>query len=273
MTGTQETIVVVGKGGIGKSLVASNLSVIRAVQGSRVLHVGCDPKHDSSRLLVPGHRAPTVASLLLAERQPTLEEVTSIGIHGIHCIEAGGPPPGRGCAGRAIVGTLDLLEGNQAFSRYSVVVFDILGDVVCGGFAAPLRKGFGRKVVILTSGEWMSLWAANNIARMVTEYTDNGVYLAGLVMNSRVSDPHERSRVARFARKIRTSVLECLPWDPAADDAEVAGEPVVLHAKDAPLSRGIFGLADKLLAIDPAARPLPRPMEDSRFEEFLNECR
>ncbi|MFI5348101.1 MAG: ArsA-related P-loop ATPase [Elusimicrobiota bacterium] len=271
MAETLEQIVVVGKGGMGKSMIASNLSVVFARQGERVLHVGCDPKHDSTRPLLPRKRIPTVADMIV--RGLPFSDVLRVGIQGIRCIEAGGPAPGSGCAGRGITKMLELLQEFQVVRDHSVIMFDILGDVVCGGFAAPLRKGFGRKVIIVTSDEWMSLWAANNVARMVVEYAGNGVRLAGLVVNSRAGQTCNADRVRRFASEIKTTILEILPWDPRVEKAETARKPIVLFSADAPVTSLLLSLAAKIRKIDPKRCPMPRPMSDEQFDRFQETCR
>ena len=167
-----ERIAVYGKGGIGKSTISANLSVALAHAGRRVLQVGCDPKHDSTRLLLGGARLTTVLDYL-RETKPTdrtLDEILVEGFAGVGCVEAGGPKPGVGCAGRGIISTFDLLEQFQLDRRYDTVVYDVLGDVVCGGFAVPIRNEYANVILVVTSGEFMSLYAANNILRGIRNY-------------------------------------------------------------------------------------------------------
>jgi len=176
-----------GKGGIGKSTISASVSFALAKRGQRVLHVGCDPKHDSSLVLLEDPaKLKTVVDLQFGRGDElTRDDLVMAGTAGIHCVESGGPTPGQGCGGRAVARAFDLFEriGLEDPATYDVAVYDVLGDVVCGGFAAPLRRGFAQKVVIVASDEPMALFAANNIARAVVTYGANGAVLAGMVAN------------------------------------------------------------------------------------------
>jgi len=268
-----ENIVIFGKGGIGKSTIAANLSAVYARKGSKVLHVGCDPKHDSTVSLVSGALIETFmekhARVFGVRDRGALkaEDILTRGRLGIDCIEAGGPEPGVGCAGRGISLMLESFEelGIMKGGRYDIGMFDVLGDVVCGGFAAPLRKGFAEKIVIVVSEELMALYAANNIAKSVRTYSSNGVYLAGLVANLKDGEA-DRGRVNRFARIIGTRVLEFVPRDPAVRKAEMARrETTVERFPDAPFSKSIRSLADKIAKVRKERCPVPKPMDDKRF--------
>ncbi len=280
-----ERIVFFGKGGIGKSTIAANLSVVYARQGRKVLHVGCDPKHDSTWQLLdrpePSSGAGSAAPPLLEtfmEKQLRARELGRSyswqpeglvvrGRLGIDCVEAGGPEPGVGCAGRGISMMLEAFRDVRLleWGKYEICVFDVLGDVVCGGFAAPLRKGIGEKVVIVTSEELMSLYAANNIAKAVRTYADNGVYLAGLVANLR--DPRvDRNILELFATTLGTRILTYIPRDPAVRKVELEeGASVVEASPEAPFSVQVGELAKSLLEIGPADCPVPTPMLDREF--------
>jgi nitrogenase iron protein NifH len=212
----QQRIVILGKGGVGKSTLAANLGLHLALAGRSVLHVGCDPKADSSLLLVePGTRCRTVLELL--SRYGDLTEEANLiingGRHGIRCVEVGGPEPGIGCGGRGVARAVEILLASKVLASggFDVVLFDVLGDVVCGGFAAPLRRGLGEKVLIVVSPDEMSLFAANNICRAVVRYADNGVKLAGLVVNRGGRPEEELLDVADFARQVGTRILGVLP--------------------------------------------------------------
>jgi nitrogenase iron protein NifH len=267
----QERIAIYGKGGVGKSVVATNLSVCYARQGLRVLHIGCDPKHDSSvRLLDPETPCRTVLELL-GERPSGLSgrDVLNAGRLGIACCESGGPEPGVGCAGRGVARTLEFLEEVDllAAGGYDVVLFDVLGDVVCGGFAAPLRAGFARKVVVVTSEEPMSLFAANNICRAVRTYAENGVVLAGLVANLRCSDA-DRRPIDVFAGLIATRVLATLKRDERIGRAERRMRTLVEHAPRSDTAHVFDRLARMLLELDPDSLQLPNPLSDREFFRF-----
>ena len=267
-----ESLVFFGKGGIGKSTIASNLSALYGISGKKVLHVGCDPKHDSSVSLCPEGYVRTFMEQLLEDGTPRLAEgrpLTLRGRFGVDIVEAGGPEPGVGCAGRGISLMLETFQARKLLEngRYEVVVFDILGDVVCGGFATPIRRGFGKKVFIVVSEELMSLYAANNIAKAVRSYRDGGVVLAGLVAN--VRDPEADPRpIARFAARIGTKVVASIPRDPAVREAEYRRRSVVEHAPRSPAAKALVRLSALALRLDPRRIPVPSPLEDRVFYEL-----
>jgi len=170
-------IAVYGKGGIGKSTMTSHLSAAFATLGKRVIQIGCDPKADSTISLLHGEPLKPVMEYLREDQEPqSIEEISKVGFGNILCIETGGPTPGLGCAGRGIIATFNLLEDLDLFEEYQpdVVMYDVLGDVVCGGFAAPIREGYAQDVIIVTSGEKMALYAANNIQSAVKNFADRG---------------------------------------------------------------------------------------------------
>jgi nitrogenase iron protein NifH len=270
-----EKIVIYGKGGIGKSTIATNLSVVYAKKGMRVLHVGCDPKHDSAAALVPGGRVTTFLEKHgrvtgIRDLPPIKpEDMVVRGRHGIDCVEAGGPEPGFGCAGRGVALMLEAFEafGVLESGRYDMAVFDVLGDIVCGGFAAPLRRGFAEKAVVLVSEELMSLYAANNLAKSIRAYAKSGACLAGLVVNLR--DPgSDRKAIERFAKTLHTRILGFLPRDPAVREAEYSRKATVVEfAPASPFSKNIASLAEALLASRRKDCPLPTPLDDDAFRE------
>ena len=257
-----------GKGGGGKTTIATNVSVILAGNGLRVLHVGCDPKRDSTLRLLRKRARHTMLDAAIM-RCPERAVVRSE--HGIDCVEAGGPPPGVGCAGRGIILTIEQFERMRILEegRYDVLVFDVLGDVVCGGFAAPMRQGFAGKLVIVLSDEIMSLFAANNIARMVRTYAANGACLAGVVANHRNDGAAAHEVVEHFAARLGTRILAHLRWDPEIALAERAGITVQEARPDAPTSATLRGLTDELLALEDGDVPLPKPMSDDEMDAFI----
>ena len=266
-------IVIYGKGGIGKSTIATNLSVLYAMAGKRVLHIGCDPKADSTLKLQAddGPAFPSVLDALLRNKGRVLiEDIVGTGRHGIDIIEAGGPPPGTGCGGRGVARMFELLEQLKLFRHrsYDVVLYDVLGDVVCGGFAAPLRKGISERVYVVTSEEVMSLYAANNIARAAQAYARNDITLGGWIVNLRENDV-ARAPIEALAERIGTRVLAYLERDPLVREAEYAFRTVVEHAPEAPVSRALRQLADELL--DPEGPPgqVPTPLSPEAFRLFV----
>ena len=202
-----------GKGGIGKSTAASNVSAALAQKGLKVMQIGCDPKADSTIFLHGGERIPTVLDLVRKGESFDLEDMVRVGYNGVVCVEAGGPVPGLGCAGRGIITTFSLLEDLKLFEKYKpdVVLYDVLGDVVCGGFAAPIREGYASKVLIVTSGEKMALYAANNINSAVKNFADRSyAKVRGIVMNRRNVEGEEE-KVRAFAESAGLDVVADIP--------------------------------------------------------------
>ena len=242
-------IAVYGKGGIGKSTTVGNVSAALAGRGLKVIQIGCDPKADSTRA-VAGRRIPTVLETMRGNPDPELEDIVFEGAGGVLCVECGGPRPGVGCAGRGIIAAFEQLEDLDMIGAYrpDVILYDVLGDVVCGGFAMPIRNGYARDVFVVTSGEMMSLYAASNISYAVNDLTHDGyARLGGLIQNSRgVKD--EDSLVDAAAAEMGTTVVHRLPRDPAVQRCEERGTTVVSGEPDSPMAASYRELADKLLA-------------------------
>lgn len=267
---TMERIAVFGKGGGGKSTISTNLSYLYAQGGQRVLHVGCDPKRDSTLRLL-GARA-QVSMVDLAFPQDPRQAIHR-SPHGIDCIETGGPIPGIGCAGRGVILTMERFERLHLIKdeSYDLVMFDVLGDIVCGGFAAPLRHGFVQKLVIVVSDEPMSLFAANNIARMVCTYAKSGVALAGIVANCRLDLPGADGVLGKFAALLGTRVLAHFKGEPLVRHAERVNQTVAQFAPDAPVTAAFARLAKDLRGLDAAKLPLPTPVDDAALDRFLHD--
>lgn len=265
-------IVIYGKGGIGKSTIATNLAVSFSRTGHRVLHIGCDPKRDSCRLLNDGRRIPTVLEM---ELSPNLHSPQAKIIyktrHGVDCMESGGPPPGVGCGGRGIARALELIDnrGILMSGDYDIVIYDVLGDVVCGGFAAPLKKSEHRKnVFIIVSEEMMSMYAANNIARAVLNFKKNNVALGGFIANLR-NNNSDLCPLKEFAATVNTPILHILEHDEANREAEFQCKTITEYAPDAPLAVNIGKLSKKILAeINKKKRRQPTPMDEEAFYEW-----
>lgn len=266
----QHKVVLFGKGGIGKSTTTTNLAVVYAQMGLRVLVVGCDPKHDTTVYLTNGRQIPTVLeSAAFMDGKAPASSILVKGSFGIDCVEAGGPEPGIGCAGRGITRMSEILKeaGIVDDSKYDVILYDVLGDVVCGGFAAPLRQGFADKVVIVTSEELMSLYAANNIAKAACNYASNGISLLGLIANLR--DPGcDEDVVTRFAKMIGTSVLQFLPRDPLVRQSEYQKKTVIETHPHSPLVARIKVLAKILLETPSKPQRIPNPLSDAEFHDL-----
>jgi nitrogenase iron protein NifH len=265
------TLAFYGKGGIGKTTVASNVSVLFAREGRRVLQVGCDPKHDSSYKLVGRDQVRTVMGMLQTQGRQSLtyDQIVMHGRMGVDCVETGGPDPGVGCAGRGITRMFEVLaEAKVLESGYDTVIYDVLGDVVCGGFAAPLRRGFAREVYVVASGEVMALYAANNICRAIATHARNGVALAGLVANLRGS-AGELKALQGFASRLGSRLLHPIAQHQLVQEAERHSKTVIEHAPDSIVARDYESLFQQVLATTPSDCCVPSPLGDSEFEQFV----
>ena len=242
-------IAVYGKGGIGKSTICANLSAALSRAGRHVLQIGCDPKHDSTRLLTHGQRQTTVLDYMRVTKPPDYrpEDILLEGYGGIGCVEAGGPEPGVGCAGRGIISAFELLSRFRLKEQYDVIVYDVLGDVVCGGFAVPIRSEYADTIFVVTSGEFMALYAANNILRGIRNYdsVSGKRRVAGIIFNKRNIEGEEE-RVARFARAVGLPVCAEIPRSDSFTRAEQANMTVVEQGADTEISGLFLGLATKL---------------------------
>ena len=245
-------IAVYGKGGIGKSTVTSNLAAAFASLGKKVIQIGCDPKADSTINLLGGEALKPVMNYLREydEDPEKIEDISKVGFGNILCIETGGPTPGLGCAGRGIIATFNLLEDLELFETYKpdVVLYDVLGDVVCGGFAAPIREGYASKVLIVTSGEKMSLYAANNINSAVNNFADRSyATVRGIIMNRRNVE-NEEEKVQRFANDAGLKIIADIPRSAEINTFEDMGKTVIEGDINAPISKRFIELANLLLS-------------------------
>ena len=243
-------VAIYGKGGIGKSTITSNLAAAFAAMGKKVIQIGCDPKADSTIQLRHGKEIPTVLEMFQQKKQNLkLEDMVTVGYAGVVCVEAGGPTPGLGCAGRGIIATFQLLEDMELFEHYKpdVVLYDVLGDVVCGGFAAPIREGYADKVLIVTSGEKMALYAANNISSAVRNFEDRSyARVFGIVLNHRNVE-NEKEKVQAFSEKIGVPIVGEVPRSNEIIHWEEQGKTVIEGDADSEISKRFFELAEKLL--------------------------
>jgi nitrogenase iron protein NifH len=238
-------IAIYGKGGIGKSTTVSNISAALAMDGKKVMQIGCDPKADSTRNLTRGEKIPTVLDLLRDKDSVGLEDVVTVGDHGVLCVEAGGPVPGVGCAGRGIITAFEKLEELQAFETYEpdIVIYDVLGDVVCGGFAMPIRGGYAEDVYIVSSGEMMSLYAASNIAHAVKMFGKRKyASLKGIILNGKNIE-NEEELVMSAVKEIETELVYYIRRNPLVQQAEAQGKTVVSAFPDSPMAQEYLKLA------------------------------
>lgn len=265
-------IAIYGKGGIGKSTTTQNLAAALAEAGKKLMIVGCDPKADSTRLILGGMSQDTVLDTLRDKEEDEVElsDFLHTGFLGIRAVESGGPEPGVGCAGRGIVSAINLLENMGAYTPdLDYVLYDVLGDVVCGGFAMPIREGKAKEIYIVCSGEMMSLYAANNICKGIRRYAVMGrTKLGGLICNSRLVD-NERALVEEFARRIGTQLLYFIPRDNLVQHAELRRQTVIQYAPES-------GQADHYRYLAKAVAEnerfsVPEPMGREELEALLME--
>lgn len=245
-------IAVYGKGGIGKSTTVSNISAAMAAMGLTVMQIGCDPKADSTRNLTGGKNIPTVLDTLRENGDAGLDDLVVKSITGVFCVESGGPVPGVGCAGRGIITAFEKLEELDAFEVYKpdVVLYDVLGDVVCGGFAMPIRGGYADEVFIVTSGEMMSLYAAANISHAVKSFGKRGyASLRGLILNAKNIE-NEDELANKAAAEIGTEIIYRLPRHALVQQAEAEGKTVVEAFPDSDMAAHYKSLAKLLLEGD-----------------------
>ena len=266
-----EKIAIYGKGGIGKSVISTNLSAYYGKIGKKVLHIGCDPKHDSSLKLLNFPNIKTVLDIL--KNNPdniTSELIINKGKFNIHCIEAGGPEPGVGCGGRGVAKTIEIIDEAEILNdkSYDMVIFDVLGDVVCGGFAAPLRLGMAEKIFIIISEEPMALFAANNIAKAIKTYHQNNVVLGGFIANLR-SDSADISLIENFSKKLNTKIVSIINRDNFIIQSERKRMTVIENDFDSDISKKFALLGNNILKMESTNIPLPTPMTDEEFFDFI----
>jgi nitrogenase iron protein NifH len=265
MTENIRQIAFYGKGGIGKSTTSQNTIAALAEQGERIMIVGCDPKADSTRLMLHS-KAQTTILHLAAERGAVedleLEEVLLTGWGNVRCVESGGPEPGVGCAGRGIITAINFLEENGAYEDLDFVSYDVLGDVVCGGFAMPIREGKAQEIYIVTSGEMMAMYAANNIARGILKYAHSGgVRLGGLICNSRKVDK-EVELIEELAARLNTQMIHFVPRDNVVQHAELRRMTVIEYSSKCDQANEYRALAKKIKENDKLTIPTPITMDE-----------
>jgi nitrogenase iron protein NifH len=262
-----------GKGGIGKSTTTQNLVAGLAELGKKVMIVGCDPKADSTRLILHAKAQETIMHLAAdagSVEDLELEDVLRTGYAGIKCVESGGPEPGVGCAGRGVITAINFLEEEGAYDdELDFVFYDVLGDVVCGGFAMPIRENKAQEIYIVVSGEMMAMYAANNIAKGIVKYASSGgVRLAGLICNSR-NTAREDELITELARALGTQMIHFVPRDNVVQRAEIRRMTVIEYDPKAKQADEYRTLAQKV--IDNKMYVVPTPISMDQLEELLME--
>ena len=266
-------IAIYGKGGIGKSTTTQNIVAGLAEMGKKVMVVGCDPKADSTRLLLGGMHQKTVLDTLREEGEDIdLGDIVKEGYRKIRCVESGGPEPGVGCAGRGIITAINLLEQLGAYEeRWALdyAFYDVLGDVVCGGFAMPMREGKAQEIYIVVSGEMMAMYAANNICKGIVKFADAGkVRLAGLICNSRQVD-NEREMIEELAKKLGTQMIHFVPREKMVQRAEINRKTVIDYEPGHAQADEYRMLANKIEQNEMYI--VPKPLEMEELESLMVE--
>jgi nitrogenase iron protein NifH len=264
--GKTKHIAVYGKGGIGKSTTTSNVSAALAEAGYRVIQIGCDPKSDSTNNLRGGKYLPTVLDSLREGTNVKLEDISAIGFNGVLCIEAGGPVPGVGCAGRGINAAVTLLREMNLFEEFKAdyVLYDVLGDVVCGGFAVPIREGITDRVYVVTSSDFMAIYAANNLFKAISKYAPSGGALLGGIIANSMAAAYSQSIIDDFASRTGTKVIGYVPRSLAVSQSELYGQTVI-EASPTLSQAGIYReLARNIVEHEEAAVPKPLGINDLR---------
>jgi nitrogenase iron protein len=255
-------IAIYGKGGIGKSTIVSNIAAAYS-KNHQVLVIGCDPKADTTRTLV-GSRIPTILDVVREKKDVTTEGIVFKGYGNVKCVESGGPEPGVGCAGRGVIVAMNLLDKLETFSdELDVIIYDVLGDVVCGGFAVPLREDFADEVYIVTSGEYMALYAANNICKGIKKLKSN---FGGIICNCRGIE-NELEIINAFAERMGSKVIGVIPRSQLVQKSEIDAKTVLEKYPDSKQAELYRKLADTIYSNHEFV--IPEPMDAEEFDEFF----
>ncbi len=261
-------IAIYGKGGIGKSTTTSNISAALSKAGYKVMQFGCDPKADSTNTLRGGTYIPTVLDTLREKNQVKPDDVIFKGYNGVYCVEAGGPAPGVGCAGRGIITAVQLLKQLNVYEDLDldVIIYDVLGDVVCGGFAVPIREGIAEHVFTVSSADFMAIYAANNLFKGIKKYSNSGGALLGGVIANSINAPYAREIVDDFVFRTKTQVVEYIPRSVTVTQAELQGKTSVEASPNSAQAKIYAKLAKRV--VETTESKVPSPLETSELREW-----
>jgi nitrogenase iron protein NifH len=263
-------IAIYGKGGIGKSTTTSNLSAALADMGYKVMQFGCDPKADSTNTLRDGSYIPTILDLLRERGRVEAREAIFEGYNGIYCVEAGGPSPGVGCAGRVIITAVQLLKQQNIYEELELdyVIYDVLGDVVCGGFAVPIREGIAKHVFTVSSSDFMAIYAANNLFKGIQKYSNSGGALLGGVIANSVSGGYQKAIVDDFVSQTHTQVLQYVPRSITVTQSELSGKTTIEADPTSEQAKIYRALAKRVEAHELSTTP--KPMDPHELREWAS---
>jgi nitrogenase iron protein NifH len=261
-------IAIYGKGGIGKSTTTSNISAALVEAGYKVMQFGCDPKSDSTNTLRDGEYIPSVLELMRENRKLDAHKAVFQGYKGVYCVEAGGPQPGVGCAGRGIIAAVELLKQQNIFEELDLdyVIFDVLGDVVCGGFAVPIREGIADHVFTVSSSDFMAIYAANNLFRGIQSYSNNGGALLGGVIANSINNEFQRAIIDDFVARTQTQVMEYVPRSLTVTQAELGGKTTIEAAPDSEQAKVYRRLAFRIA--EHTESKVPTPLSPAELREW-----
>ena len=259
-------IAIYGKGGIGKSTTTSNISAALSIAGYKVMQFGCDPKSDSTNTLRGGNYIPTVLDTLREKNTVKAHEVLFQGFNGIYCVEAGGPAPGVGCAGRGIITAVQLFKQQRVFEELDLdyVIYDVLGDVVCGGFAVPIREGIAEHVFTVSSADFMSVYASNNLFKGIHKYSNSGGALLGGIIANSINSPYAKDIVDDFAKQTNTQILEYVPRSVTVTQSELQGKTTIENAPNSEQAKIYKRLAKRIDEHTESKVPSPLGIQELR---------
>ncbi|MDR0917175.1 MAG: nitrogenase iron protein [Oscillospiraceae bacterium] len=259
-------IAIYGKGGIGKSTTTSNISAALSKLGYKVMQFGCDPKSDSTNTLRGGEYIPTVLDTLREKSSVKANDLIFQGFNGIYCVEAGGPAPGVGCAGRGIITAVELLKQQKIFEKLDIdiVIYDVLGDVVCGGFAVPIREGIAEHVFTVSSADFMAIYAANNLFKGIQKYSNSGGALLGGIIANSINQPYAKSIVDDFAQRTSTQIVQYVPRSVTVTQSELQGKTTIEAAPDSEQAAVYTALAKKIAEHEKSTTPAPLDVAELR---------